>query len=74
MTNIVIFDIEGDLSANELAGHLMSEHGVRVSVLGDRTVRMVTHLDVDSDDAQYAADAVTASLDELGRGSTGDPA
>jgi hypothetical protein len=28
---------------------------------------MVTHLDVDRDDVKYAADAVLATLDELGR-------
>jgi threonine aldolase len=65
-TNIVIFDIEhDDITASNFAGQLMADHGVRVSVLGDRTVRMVTHLDVDQADVRYAADAVLATLDNL---------
>jgi threonine aldolase len=65
-TNIVIFDIEhDDISASGLAGRLLADHGVRVSVLGERTVRLVTHLDVDREDVRYAADALLATLDQL---------
>src|SRR5262249_43409263 len=45
-TNIVFFEVTGALDAATLVGHLL-EHGVRMGALGPRTVRAVTHLDVD---------------------------
>lgn len=47
-TNIVIFDLAGDLSAERFLAEL-SRHGVRASAFGPRTVRFVTHLDVSAD-------------------------
>jgi threonine aldolase len=45
-TNIVIFDVSGKLDAAQTVARLL-EHGVRMGALGPRTVRAVTHLDVD---------------------------
>jgi threonine aldolase len=46
-TNIVFLDLTGDVSAPALVDRLL-EHGVRMGAMGPRTVRAVTHLDVDA--------------------------
>lgn len=59
-TNIVIFDATGALDAAAAVARL-AEHGVRMGALGPRTMRAVTHLDVDRagiDRALAAARAV----------------
>jgi threonine aldolase len=45
-TNIVIFDLVGELDA-KAAQAAFAERGIRFSGLGPRTLRAVTHLDVD---------------------------
>ncbi|MFL6099671.1 MAG: threonine aldolase family protein [Actinomycetales bacterium] len=61
-TNIVALDLTGHpLDAPALAA-AAGEHGVRVSVLGPRTARLVTHLDVDTDGIKYAADVLRRVL------------
>ena len=45
-TNIVVLDLRAGPSAAELAQRA-AEQGVRVSVLGPASARLVTHLDVD---------------------------
>jgi threonine aldolase len=61
-TNIVALDLtDHRLDAPALAA-AAGEHGVRVSVLGPRTARLVTHLDVDSDGISYAADVLRRVL------------
>jgi len=44
-TNIVIFDLAGDLTAADFLPRL-AEHGIRAAAFGPRTIRFVTHLDV----------------------------
>jgi len=46
-TNIVFFDLTGSLTAS-VAVERMLARGVRMGALGARTIRAVTHLDVDS--------------------------
>jgi threonine aldolase len=46
-TNIVFFDLTGELTAPVAVERLL-DHGVRMGALGPRTVRAVTHLDVDA--------------------------
>jgi len=46
-TNIVFFDVTGSLDAPTAVERLLA-HGVRVGALGPRTLRAVTHLDVDA--------------------------
>jgi threonine aldolase len=46
-TNIVFFELRGDLTAAIAVERLLA-HGVRMGALGPRTVRAVTHLDVDA--------------------------
>jgi threonine aldolase len=53
-TNIVLV---GTPDAKPLA-HALAERGVRVSVVDGRTVRMVTHLDVDGPAIERALDAI----------------
>ena len=60
-TNIVIFDLAGVLDAGAFVARL-AEHGVRMSVLGPRTVRAVTHLDIDESGVERAVDAARAVL------------
>jgi threonine aldolase len=38
------------------------EEGVLVSAVGPRSLRLVTHLDVSSDDAKHAADVLARLL------------
>jgi threonine aldolase len=46
-TNIVFFEVTGALDAPTVVERLL-RHGVRIGALGPRTVRAVTHLDVDA--------------------------
>jgi len=46
-TNIVFFDVTGTLDAPTAVQRLLT-HGVRVGAMGQRTMRAVTHLDVDA--------------------------
>ena len=46
-TNIVFFELDGGHAASVVVEHLL-EHGVRMGAMGPRTIRAVTHLDVDA--------------------------
>lgn len=59
-TNMVYVDT-GSASAREVAGRLRGE-GVVVGVLGDRLLRLVTHLDVDREECEQAARRLAAVL------------
>jgi threonine aldolase len=57
-TNIVALDLTGHrLDAPALAA-AAQEQGVRISVLGPRSARLVTHLDIDTEAAKQAADVL----------------
>jgi threonine aldolase len=57
-TNIVIFDLSSDApTAHELT-RLCENDGVMIGAIGERRIRVVTHLDVD----ETAGDALCASL------------
>jgi threonine aldolase len=58
-SNIVVVDVP-DAPAVVAAA---AEHGVRVSAVGPRALRLVTHLDVSRDDAQTAATVLAKVLD-----------
>ena len=58
-TNIVIFELTGSLDAATVVARLL-EHGVRMGALGPRTVRAVTHLDVDASGIERALVAARA--------------
>lgn len=60
-TNIVIFELAGSLDAEGVVARLR-EHGVRMGALGPRTVRAVTHLDVDRAGVERALAAARAVL------------
>jgi threonine aldolase len=55
-TNIVIFELRGGLDAPAAVSALLT-HGVRMGAMGPRTVRAVTHLDVDADQVERALKA-----------------
>jgi threonine aldolase len=57
-TNIVVFEV-ADAPALVAA---LGERGVKMGALGPRTVRAVTHLDVDAEDVAAAAEAVRSAL------------
>ena len=57
-TNIVVFEVP-DAGAFLAA---LSAHGVAMSPLGSRTVRAVTHLDVDADGVALALQAAREAL------------
>ena len=59
-TNIVIFDLIGDAPEAARVVAAMQERDIRVGALGKRRMRMVTHLDVNAEDAELA-------LRELGK-------
>src|SRR5215211_1779435 len=57
-TNIVVFEV-ADAPALVAA---LADAGVKMGALGPTTVRAVTHLDVDADDAAQAVEAVRSAL------------
>ena len=59
-TNIVIFDLIEDAPEAARVVAAMQERDIRVGALGKRRMRMVTHLDVNAEDAELA-------LRELGK-------
>ena len=65
-TNIVQFRIgAGPLGAAELARR-MEQRGIRIGVLAPDVLRVVTHLDVDSDDIDETLTGLRAELDASG--------
>jgi threonine aldolase len=61
-TNIVPMDLsKAPVDAPTLGGKARA-HGVLVSVLGPRTARLVTHLDLDDDGVDRAIDAISVIL------------
>ncbi len=61
-TNIVVLDLaRARLSGPELAA-AAREHAVLVSVLGPRTARLVTHLDLDDEDVDHAGRVLSGLL------------
>ncbi len=60
-TNIVVLDLTDGPAAPTLAA-AAREQGVAVSVLGARTARLVTHMDVDDDGIDRAAGVLRALL------------
>ena len=60
-TNIVFFDLTGSVDATTLVERLL-ERGVRMGAMGARTVRAVTHLDVNASGIERAIDAARAIL------------
>jgi threonine aldolase len=52
-TNLVFFDLVGELTASAAVDRLLAR-GVRMGALGERTIRAVTHLDVDTDGIERA--------------------
>jgi threonine aldolase len=60
-TNIVIFELNGPMDAAEAVAALR-ERGVRMSAMGPRTVRAVTHLDVNQAQIDRALEAAASAL------------
>ncbi len=60
-TNIVVLDLSSGPTAPELAA-AAGARGVAVSVLGARTARLVTHLDVDDADVERASEVLSGLL------------
>jgi threonine aldolase len=58
-TNIVIFDLRGTWDAAAAVAALL-ERGVRMGAMGPRSIRAVTHLDVNADQIERALDAARA--------------
>jgi threonine aldolase len=61
-TNIVIFKLEPDAPDAATVVARARERGVLISAFAARTVRLVTHLNVDRGQAEYAADALASVL------------
>jgi threonine aldolase len=57
-TNIVIFHVDPKLGTAEEFAEQLEREGVLVYDIAVQSVRMVTHLDVNRDDAQRAAEAL----------------
>ncbi|GGG83268.1 low-specificity L-threonine aldolase [Edaphobacter dinghuensis] len=60
-TNIVIFDLRGDGDAAAFCAELKRK-GVLASAIGPRSIRFVTHYDVDREACTRAADVVAETL------------
>ena len=54
-TNIVVLDLSGTRTTAPETAAAAREHGVLLSVLGPRTLRLVTHLGIDDEGCEYAA-------------------
>jgi threonine aldolase len=54
-TNIIIFELDEGISAENIAG-ILSEKGVLVNVVDRRTIRMVTHLNVTNEMTGYVCE------------------
>jgi threonine aldolase len=63
-TNIVFFDLE-NASADTVVARLL-QRGIRMGVMGPRTIRAVTHLDVDADAIDRAVSAAREVLKDHG--------
>lgn len=63
-TNIVIFDLAGELTAERFLAAL-SAQGVRASAFGPRTVRFVTHLDVSAEQIEQVCAILEGPLRDL---------
>jgi threonine aldolase len=61
-TNIVIFDVAATAPSAPDLGRQLEAAGVRLSVLGRKKLRAVTHLDVSRADIQTAIDVLRRVL------------
>jgi threonine aldolase len=64
VTNIVYVDT-GTVPASRVVAVLAAQ-GVSIGAMGDRLLRLVTHLDVDADDSREAAQLIVAALAPAG--------
>jgi threonine aldolase len=55
-TNLVFFDVTGSIDAPTAVERLLAQ-GIRMGAMGPRTIRAVTHLDVDSPGIDRALEA-----------------
>jgi threonine aldolase len=65
-TNLVFFELTGELTAAVAVDRLLA-HGVRMGALGPRTIRAVTHLDVDAAGIERALTAAREVFAGRGR-------
>ncbi|HVO76035.1 MAG TPA: GntG family PLP-dependent aldolase [Ignavibacteriaceae bacterium] len=63
-TNILIFQLEAGIDANTVVAKA-AEKGVLMFALGQKTIRIVTHLDVTAEQCNKAADILTAIINEM---------
>jgi len=62
LTNIVNLDVSPiGMQAAELAGKLL-EHGIKVKICTEHTIRMVLHNDIQKKDVEYVLERVKAVL------------
>jgi threonine aldolase len=61
-TNIVIFQVNGALSATDLVGRLKAR-GILASTVGPDAIRLVTHNDVNRGQCIRAAEALTEEIE-----------
>jgi threonine aldolase len=62
-TNIVIFDVTAPgMTGQGLADRLLEDGQVRLSVMGERRLRAVTHLDVSRQQVDAAVEAMARAL------------
>ncbi len=63
-TNIVIFDLMPPLTADDVL-HKLEEKGIKAASFGPRTIRFVTHLDVDDRMIAHCLSTLEALSDQL---------
>jgi len=63
-TNIVIFDVCKELTTAAAFVERLEQQGVRSYAFGAQQVRLVTHLDVDREQAEYAAKTLVAVAEQ----------
>jgi threonine aldolase len=62
-TNIVIFRVPEPLPDAATVVRRAQEHGVLISAFAPRTVRAVTHLNVDAEQCRYAAQVIARAVE-----------
>ena len=66
-TNLVWIEVDPQLGTAATFADRLRERGVLISVLGPQTVRAVTHLDVNSNDAVDAAETIERETSSIAR-------
>ncbi len=64
-TNIIMFEVDVELTTAERFVELLAQQGVRATAFGPQLIRLVTHLDVDRSKIEYAARVISEIMEQV---------